>query len=378
MSKRSDDRKNIVIVGGGYAGSGLARTLSSKLDASKYNLIMITSKPYFVHLVAGIRMTVTDEGKLEDRGLIPYDKIFINDNGTHIVGTVEGIEEREPGKGGFLLLKNGERIQYDILVLATGSRWKGHLDFPDSDTEIREFIKQWRKRFADAKDVVLVGGGSVAIETAGEIKYYYPDTKITIVHGSDMLLNKTYPDKFRKDMERRVRLTGTEIVFNDYIDEIPSLGQVGVKTRNGKTFPNADLVIATTGGTPNTTFISSLDSNVLTPRGNVKVAPTLEVIGHPGVFALGDIIEWDEQKQAGKAPYHSAVVIDNIFNYLSGQPYKEYKGTFEGVFIPIGPLGGGGWIDILWGISVGNCIVRFTKSKDLFVSGLRSRLGFTD
>ncbi|KAI0796134.1 FAD/NAD-P-binding domain-containing protein [Abortiporus biennis] len=391
MSKKSDDRKNVVVVGGGYAGFNLAHTLSNKLDSSKYNLIMITSKPYFIHLIAGIRLTVTDEGKLEDRVLMPYDHVFCNGNGTHVVGVVESIiEEKESdlgkgeggddggsvGVGGCVVLKSGEKVVYDVLVLATGSKWKGHLDFPDDDIEIREFIAQWRKRFADAKEVVLVGGGPISVETAGEIRYFYPNTKVAIVHSHEMLLNPIYPDYFRKDIEQRLRLTGTDIVFNDYVDEIPPQGQVGLKTRHGKEFPNADLVIQTNGSKPNTAFISSLDSSILTERGNVKIAPTFQVIGHPGIFAIGDIIDWEEQKQAFKAANHSRIVVGNILSYLSGQPlYKKYKGIFDAVFITIGPLGGGGWIDLFWGISFGNFIVRLVQAKNLLISGYRRRLG---
>ncbi|KAL4252163.1 FAD/NAD(P)-binding domain-containing protein [Abortiporus biennis] len=378
MSKKSDDRKNVVVVGGGYAGFNLARELSGKLDASKYNLILITSKPYFVHLIAGIRLTVTSEGKLEDRALMPYDKLFLNGNGTHVIGTVQSIEEKESGKGGAVLLSNGEKIDYHVLALATGSKWRGALNFPDTDEEIHAHIEGWRKRFSAAKNVIIVGGGAVGIETAGEIKHFYPGTKVTIVHAGSALLNDTYPAKFRKDIQRRANLAGIDVVLDEYIDEIPEAGQIGVSTRSGKKFPDADLVLPTSGGTPNTDFIATLDSNVLTSKGTVKVKPSLEVEGHPGVYALGDIIEWDEQKQAAKAPYHSGVAAANILSYLSGQPQKkQYKTAMEGIFIPIGPLGGGGYLGILWGIVVGDWVVRLLKSNDLFISMFRPQLGLS-
>ena len=50
-----------------------------------------------------------------------------------------------------------------VLVLATGSRWPGPLDFPDDTKERDHFVDQWRDKFREAKDVTLVGGGAVGI-----------------------------------------------------------------------------------------------------------------------------------------------------------------------------------------------------------------------
>lgn len=64
------------------------------------------------------------------------------------------------------------------------------------------------------------------------------------MHGDKLLLNSTYPEKFRKDIEGRVRARGIELVLNDSIDVFPEPGTVGLKTRDGKDFPDADLVVS--------------------------------------------------------------------------------------------------------------------------------------
>lgn len=191
MSKKNDDRKNVVIVGGGLAGVAVAKTLSAKLDHSRYNLILITARSSYVHLIAGARMVVTSEGNLENEAVIPYDKVFPSGKGSHVVGTVTEIQETAPGKGGDLVLNNGEKVHYDALILATGSAWSGALHFPDADADLRATIKDWRNKFSTAKHVVIVGGGAVGIgksyvgvmdairltsltETAGEVKDAFP------------------------------------------------------------------------------------------------------------------------------------------------------------------------------------------------------------
>ena len=73
----------------------------------------------------------------------------------------------------------------------------------------------------------------------------------------------------------------------------------------------------------------------------MKTLPTLEVAGHPGVFALGDILDWPEQKQAGKLMFHAGVVAPNLLAFLDGKPQKKvYKGTWEALVLPIGKVRG--------------------------------------
>ena len=40
--------------------------------------------------------------------------------------------------------------------------------------------------------------------------------------------------------------------------------------------------------------------------------PTLQLPDFPEIFAAGDAIAWDEQKQAGKLPNHTAVILANL------------------------------------------------------------------
>lgn len=93
------------------------------------------------------------------------------------------------------------------------------------------------------------------------------------------------------------------------------------------------------GGRPNTAFIATLGSDVLTSQGFVKVSSTLELPNRPGVFATGDIIDWVEQKQLGKAGWHIGVLSANIQSFLSGKKaLKVYKSPPEMIVIPIGKV----------------------------------------
>ena len=64
-----------------------------------------------------------------------------------------------------------------------------------------------------------------------------------MVHRDSYLLNDAYPEKFRKDIGRRVKAFGIDIVLEDAVEQGP--GRVhGVKTRDGKNLPDADLIVS--------------------------------------------------------------------------------------------------------------------------------------
>ena len=163
MVKNSDGRKNVVVVGGGAAGSTIARILSAALDPSKHNLILINNRPFAIHPLSGARLTVSDHDHLENTALFPYDKLFAKQNGTMKVGRVTAIEKNSGEKGGILKLKSGETVPYDVLALAPGSAWSSALAFPDGGDEVIDFIQQWRSKYEKANHIVLAGGGAVGI-----------------------------------------------------------------------------------------------------------------------------------------------------------------------------------------------------------------------
>jgi NADH dehydrogenase FAD-containing subunit len=69
----------------------------------------------------------------------------------------------------------------------------------------------------------------------------------------------------------------------------------------------------------------------------VKVKPTLQLADHPRIFAMGDIIDWKEQKQAMKAMSHVSIVANNVLSVLGQKSgLQNYKGTFEIILLSNG------------------------------------------
>ncbi|KAJ7135878.1 FAD/NAD(P)-binding domain-containing protein [Mycena epipterygia] len=375
-AKKNDDRKSVVVVGGGSAGVNIARPLSFQLDATKYKLFLINPRPFRVLLPATLRMIVSDVDNLGTTALVPYDKIFHGDNGTFLQDSVQDIQQNVGDSHGVLTLGSGEQMPYDILILATGLSWQDPISFPNSPEDVKNYLSSSREKFAGAQSYLLVGGGAVGSELAGELKDIWPEREVTIVHGQRLLFNDTYPDKFRKSAANSLTLRGVKILLNDVVEDVPSkAGPTTVTTRGGVQL-NADLILKTTGAAhPNTAFIKSLDANALTSAGFVKVKPTLQLLNYPNIFAAGDIIDWKEQRQALKANAHAPVVMKNVVNYIKDGSLKSYSTAFEAIVLTNGKRGGLSYFGVLWGIMLGAWFTRLIKSKSLLVPMFRKESG---
>ena len=154
--------------------------------------------------------------------------------------------------------------------------------------------------------------------------------------------------------------------------------------------------VSARGPTPNTGFVeSSLGAHTVNSRKYVRVRPTLQLQEYTDIFALGDIIDWKEQKQITKAWGHAAIVAANVEAYLAGRKLKEYKGSPEMAMITNGKVrclvcwtlsswsdlmtqnGGVTFIGMLRGIVLGDWFTSMVKSKSLFISNARASVGQT-
>ncbi|KAF5381835.1 hypothetical protein D9757_008355 [Collybiopsis confluens] len=335
--KRASEKIRIVIVGGGFGGLSVLNGLSNTIDPRKHEVILIDARPEFIHLPATLRLTVSDADDLITHAMHPYgEHTFRNKlagNAKYIHGSITDIKFGEKEDRGVVVLDSGEDVHYDILVLATGSIWPRSIYLPtESRKTIEEFIKTRREEYAKASDILLVGGGAVGIELAGELRDLSLSKNITILHRGKQLLNSTYSERYRIGHQQQLEsrnitvITGDSLtksdaskIFEDHFTETELVTEKGRKLK-------VDLVIPTWGARPNTSY---LPPNLLSSTGYVQVLPTLQLPGHPNIFALGDIIDWDEQKSARKAANVQAPKVQaNIIEYLQ---LAEAAGESSGV-----------------------------------------------
>ncbi|CAE6418862.1 unnamed protein product [Rhizoctonia solani] len=365
-------KQNIVVVGSGGGGLVLVQTLQKLINTQTHQLVVVEKRDYYAHWPGLVRGSVTSEGSINENALIPFDRAF--DPSVRLVRSAA--QQITPTE---VITEAGERIGYSHLVLATGSIWNSALALPDSRKEAIGLFAAFRKQLEAAKDVVIVGGGAVGIEYSGELAHYYPNIKINLVHSLPELTNDTYPAKFRRSLLDGVTKLGVRVILGDKLSAQSPPKDGHVTTEKGVRL-RADLVINATGGRPNTSVVSTLDKSALTPKGTVVVTPELNVklaSGARNVWAIGDIIEWSEQKMVFKASTgHAPLVAGNIIASIKGDPLKSYQGKPEMILITLGPKGGRASMPFLGGIVMGDWMATKLKSADLFVSTSRAVLGY--
>ncbi|KAG8950635.1 hypothetical protein FRC04_007259 [Tulasnella sp. 424] len=366
-------KNNIVIIGAGSAGVMTAQNLSKALDPNEWSIQLLSDRPFHLHYIALLRVLVTEEGGFAEKAINPLDRIFQPGRpGEVVVGNATSVQD------GVVNLEDGRQLHYDYLVIATGTTWAGPLAFPKSIDGKDKWIADWREKFRTANDIVILGGGPVGVELSGELKHYYPNKNITLIHGYGFLINTTYPDRFRTRVAERWKAMGVNLILGDRAS-VPQGEYTTITTQKGRTI-KSDLVVSTWGSRRNTAFLKSFDPTIVTSEGNIRVLPTLRVPlsnGKTNVYAVGDVIDWPEQKQAAKIQYHVGVVVPNILASIKGQkPPKIYGGMFEAILLPAGPKAGIMYLPFLWGIILGDWISSIIKAKTLLVHKAQALTGY--
>jgi apoptosis-inducing factor 2 len=138
---------------------------------------------------------------------------------------------------------------------------------------------------------------------------------------------------------------------------------------------------------------------VLNSRGQIKIKPTFQLESYSNIYAIGDVTNLAEQKQATKAPKHAQIAAANILAQLrGGLPKKTYSGQPELIIITNGKVGhcplhfsslcssdvsfplqkqGISFMGMLWGITLGNWFSSSMKGKELMVSMTRKSYGLS-
>lgn len=238
------DPKNVVVIGGSFAGIMVARRLAEMLPTG-YRVVLIEKNSH-MHFVFNFPRFSVIPGH-EAKAFIPYDGICKDaPEGIYhrIRGVVKSVADKE------VLLESGEGVPYAYLVIATGcsqpfpARVKP-TDKAEGCAELRSF----QQRVHAAKSVALVGGGAVGVEMAADIKSYFPEKKVTLVHSRAQLLPRfgkrlhDHASKALTDLGVELRLGERPTISSHDENDIDSSGQSTLRFKDGHE-EHFDLVVS--------------------------------------------------------------------------------------------------------------------------------------
>ena len=294
--------------------------MAKKLDESgEVFVILVDRKDYFLHTVGSLRASVNTQVAREI--LVPYKNLL--KNGIVLQADIELVKPNE-----VLLHGRIEPLRFDYLVIATGSSYA----FPGKigETSItQEYLKLERFgariRQNGVKNVVIVGGGSVGIELAGEIKEHLPNVGVTLVHSGKRLIDREprLKSEFIEGVNRQLTKAGVRVELNQsipYPQNLPPNAEAGgngshfwglgeVTSSTGQQYPT-DLLVFTVGGRSNSRSILQHFGHVM-ENDRLIVNDNLQVSGFGNIFGIGDIAG-TAQKRAMMAGSQGETAAKNI------------------------------------------------------------------
>ncbi|KQC31043.1 NAD(P)/FAD-dependent oxidoreductase [Flagellimonas eckloniae] len=283
--------ENIVIIGNGIAGISAARHIRKLSD--KRIIIVSAETDYFFSRTALMYVYM---GHMKFDHIQPYENWFWEKNNIELVRAYVNHVDTEKKQ---LLLDGSRALQYDKLILATGSK-PNKFGWPGQDLHGVQGL--YSKQDLDLlevnapnKDVckraVIVGGGLIGIELAEMLRSR--DIPVTFLVRENSFWNGVLPSGESKMINEHILEHHIDLRLGTNLKEIVSDENGSVKSviiaETGEELP-CDMVGLTAGVTPNIDFLK--DSGIELGRG-IKVNRFLET-NIKDIYAIGDCAEQHE------------------------------------------------------------------------------------
>ncbi|MDG5490264.1 NAD(P)/FAD-dependent oxidoreductase [Psychroserpens sp. SPM9] len=283
--------EHIVIIGNGISGVTLARHIR-KLSDKKITIISAETDYFFSRTA----LMYVYMGHMKFEHTQPYENWFWKKNRIELrKAYVEQIDTDNKA----LQFANGETLNYDKLIIATGSK-PNKFGWPGQDLngvmgmyhkQDLENLEKHAPNNEVCKRAVIVGGGLIGIELAEMLNSR--NIPVTFLVRESSFWNGVLPEGESQMINRHIKNHHIDLRLSTNLKEIKSDEHGKVKSvvieETGEEIP-CTVVGLTAGVSPNIDFIKS--SKIETDRG-VKVNRYLET-NIPDVYAIGDCAEQHE------------------------------------------------------------------------------------
>jgi NADH dehydrogenase len=302
---------HIVILGGGFAGLNLAKSLRNAraritlVDRQNHHLF----QP-LLYQVATASLSSVEIAKPLRSILSDYENISVQ------LGKVEAIDLKTR-----TVILTDRSVTYDYLIIGLGgvTSYFGHPEWAEYAPGLKSLNDAVRIRreilfaFENAElthdpeelkkfmTIVIVGGGPTGVELAGACKELgrfvmrhdfrrIDPTKVRVVliEAADRILMHL-PRDLSDSAKRQLEEIGVEVRLNTMVKDIKA-GTVVVSSKEKpdmhETFSSASIVWAAGVGANPITRTLGVD---IDRAGRIKVNPDLSIPGFPEAFAIGDI-----------------------------------------------------------------------------------------
>ena len=276
---------DIVVVGGSAAG--LTAAITGRRFYPEKSILIIRNEER-VLIPCGIPYIFGTVGS-PSNNLVP-DAVLEKNNIELLVDEAVRIDKNNK----IIETKKGDEVQYDKLVIATGSLPivppiegfdKENVFTVKKDVN---YLQKLLNKVNESSDMVVVGGGFIGMEFADECKKNR-NINISIVEMLPCCLMVAFDEDICKQGEDILKKNGVNIITNTRVESIIGNGKVEkVKLSDGREI-KADMVLIGIGSKPNVEIAKNAGI-ALGEKGTIKVDKYMET-GEQGIFACGDCCE---------------------------------------------------------------------------------------
>ena len=280
--------EHIAIIGNGISGITAARHIR-KLSDKKITVIS-SETDYFFSRTALMYVYM---GHMKFKHTQPYEDWFWEQNEITLKkGYVEQVDTAKKT----LLFSDGEKLKFDKLILATGSK-PNKFGWPGQDLkgvvslyhkQDLEAVETYAPNNTDCKRAVIVGGGLIGIELAE--MFHSRHIPVTFLVREDSYWSAILPSGESKMITHEIRKNGIDLRLQSNLKQINSDANGKVKSiviaETGEEI-DCNVVGLTAGVSPNIGFLEH--SELETNRG-ILVDRNLET-NIKGIYAIGDCAE---------------------------------------------------------------------------------------
>ncbi len=337
--------KNLLILGGGTAGTMVANKLAKKLDIDHWKITVVDKnethyyQPGFIYVPFGVY-------KPEDT--VRPKRRVINKRVDILFSEIDVIEP----EANRVRLENGQTIAYDILVIATGCEirpdqiqgltnagWKENI-FDFYTLEGAAGLNKFLDKFQGGKVVLNVAEMPIKCPVAPLEFVFLADWFFT-QHGIRDKVEITYatplPGAFTKPIASQalggfMKKKGINLAIDFVVSEVDGSKQV-LKSWDGREIPY-DLLVSV----PTNMGVRAIERSGM--GDDLNFIPTdhktLQSKTYENVWVLGDVTNLPTSKSGSVAHFEHEIVVENILRQIKGQAPKAAFDGHANCFIETG------------------------------------------
>ena len=352
---RTAERPRVVVLGAGFGGLWAARELAGEpVD------VVVLDRNNF-HTFQPLLYQVGTAGLEGSEVVYPVRKILREWKNVHFrmaEVTAIDLDARE-------VVTDRERLAYDYLLLATGSKnaWLGVEGAGEHAYPLKELsdavalrnhalacfeaaaMEEDPELRRELLTFVVVGGGPTGVELAGAMaelgrhpmseeyeEFGRDDIRVLLLEASDGLLPGV-PDELGTYVTRRLRRMGVEVHTSSPVRRVEANA---VETRGGERFGTRTVAWAAgvEGAPP-----AGGEGLPVTDRGWVRVGPTLQLERREREFAVGDLALFNGNRLPLVAPaaiQEGEHAARNVLRLLRGEAVEPFEYHDKGILGAIG------------------------------------------